>query len=162
MLRVGVDLDGVVFDFNSRMLQEFAKLGIQFSSAQEMDEKVPKDKVFTLLHRKIRARTGFFRNLNLIPGSLEYVNLLRREYDVYFVSTPEYNNPTCCEDKLHDIVQNFGSDMLHKTIFTTDKTLVRVDFIIDDKKVITGALQPCFKHIHFTSWNENVLQAISR
>jgi 5'(3')-deoxyribonucleotidase len=162
MLRVGIDLDGVVFDFNSRMLREYSKLDIHFSSVQEMEEKVPKDNSLVLLHRKIRAQRGFFRNLDLLPGALEYVTYLKQNYDLYFVSTPELSNPSCCEDKLDNIASVFGQDMLCKTILTSDKTLVRVDVLIDDKKVISGRLQPTFTHIHFTNWNEQVLETVAR
>ncbi|QIN54222.1 putative 5'(3')-deoxyribonucleotidase [Cedratvirus kamchatka] len=162
MLRVGIDLDGVVFDFNGRMLVEFAKREIYFSSVEEMQRQIPKDNNLILLHRKIRAEKGFFRNLDLLPGALEYISLLRQKYDVYFVSTPELTNPTCCEDKLHGIASTFGSELLCKTIFTNDKTLVRMDVLIDDKEVITGCVEPCFVHIYFTSWNGDVLEAVSR
>lgn len=161
MLRVGIDLDGVVFDFDGRMLAEFAKRGIYFSSVQEMQTQIPKDHNLVLLHRKIRAERGFFRDLDLLPGALEHVLLLKERYDIYFVSTPEVNNPTCCEDKLHSIASIFGPELLCKTIFAHDKTLVRVDVLIDDKEVITGCLPPSFKHIHFTSWSEDVLKAVS-
>ncbi|SPN78967.1 5'-3'-deoxyribonucleotidase [Cedratvirus Zaza IHUMI] len=170
MLRVGIDLDGVVFDFDGRMLQEFSKRGICFSSTQEMQETIPKHNNLILLHRTIRAERGFFRNLDLLPGALEHVIQLKQNYDIYFVSTPELTNPSCCDDKLHNIVSAFtpvlGEDgvksLLQKTILTHDKTLVRVDVLIDDKPLITGCLKPSFIHIHFTSWSEQVLKAVAQ
>lgn len=162
MLRVGIDLDGVIFDFDGRMLQEFAKRGIYFSSTQEMQKEIPKDHNLILLHRKIRAEKGFFRDLDLLPGALEHVLQLKKNHDIYFISTPEVTNPTCCQDKLHGIASIFGEDMLCKTIFTHDKTLIRVDVLIDDKEVITGCLKPSFVHIHFTSWNKDVLDTIAK
>lgn len=160
MLRIGVDLDGVMFDFDGRMLEEFAKLGINFSSAEEMNAKVRSSHEFTLLHRKIRAREGFFRRLQLLPRAKDYLEKLREKHDVYLVSMPEVSNLSCYKDKLENIAFYLGEDMVAKTILTTDKTLVSLHILIDDRKVIKGCMKPTFHHIHFQSWTDKIMDEV--
>jgi 5'-nucleotidase len=84
-------------------------------------------------------------------------NMLRAGHDVRIVSSPWPSNPKCASAKIDWMVHYFGRDWARRTILTMDKTLVRGDYLIDDKPEVTGAMVPTWKHVHFTQpYNQDI------
>lgn len=76
--------------------------------------------------------------------------ILRAGHDVRIVSSPWASNPRCASDKFDWMVHYFGRQWAARTILTMDKTLVRGDFLIDDKPEIKGDMTPEWEHVYFT------------
>lgn len=76
--------------------------------------------------------------------------MVRAGHDVRIVTSPWPSNPRCASAKIDWVMQHFGPRWARRVILTMDKTLVRGDFLIDDKPQVTGSMVPTWKHIHFT------------
>jgi 5'-nucleotidase len=132
-----VDMDGVLADYDlhkKRWCEEY-----------DLD---PKE-----CHRALH----FYRNIPLIEGSKEAMNLLCSRYDVYILSTPSWTNHSSYTDKRLWIEDNFGDMLQKRLILCHNKGLLKGDYLIDDR---TGNGVQYFSgtHIHFGSegfpdWN---------
>lgn len=94
---------------------------------------------------------GLFRALKPFEGAMEAL----RELDaagvhVAICSSPDLENPTCADDKLWWVGHYGGSKLARKTILTKDKTTARGALLVDDKPVVTGQMQPVWRHVVFT------------
>lgn len=103
-----------------------------------------KSNIFEILTEK-----GLYFSLEPIPGSFEALNEMKEVSSVYICTSPLTSNPYCLQEK-NDWVKKFmGTEWLQKLIITKDKTLVRGNYLIDDKPEITGLLAPTWEHIIF-------------
>jgi len=77
-----IDLDGVIADFITAMHSHPLR---KISPYDEHPDTIP----------------GIFRNLNPIIGAIEAVKILldSNQYEVYFLSTAPWNNPSAWTDK---------------------------------------------------------------
>lgn len=92
----------------------------------------------------------FYRNLPAVPGSVETIRgLLDRGDEVFVVTTPSLDNPTCADDKLASLTERHGADVAARTILTFDKTVVRGNVLVDDKPKVTGLMTPEWTHMPF-------------
>lgn len=145
-IRLGLDMDGVLFDFDSKIMDKFAEMGIQFTDVKEMSSAVEFDKSIKQRHREIYHVPGFFANLPPIKGAVNAYKYLKsltdinnnKIFEIFIVSTPSFRNQTCCIDKINDLNKYFGPELLEKVFFCRDKTLVNLDILIDDKPEIRG------------------------
>ena len=78
------------------------------------------------------SRTGFFMDLEPIPGALEALSELRMLYDVYILTKPSFYNIHCYTEKAMWIQKHMGFDMLSRLILSPDKSLLKGDFLVDD------------------------------
>lgn len=135
-----IDLDGVVADFVTAM------------------------KTHPLIHQPPHDKNpdtipGLFRHLKPIDAAIESVKKLLKspKYDVYFLSTAPWNNPSAWTDKRLWIEQQFGNEINRRLILTHRKDLVIGDILIDDRPN-NGAKNFQGEWIHFGSkdfpdWN---------
>ena len=124
-----IDMDGVLCDFDSKAA---------------MPPKHVKDKYGDNLHRV----PGFYRDLKPMPGAIDAFNKLCEHYDVYIASTPSWINPSCWIDKRLWVQQYLGQNAYKKLILTSNKGLLKGDYLIDDN-TWNGAGDFEGKHIHF-------------
>lgn len=94
---------------------------------------------------------GFFRNLKPIPGAIEALQVLREYGDIHFVSAPlsGERRTRCIIEKcewLEEYVWNNASELLFPT---RDKTIVKGDYLFDDRPDIKGRYEPTWKHLLF-------------
>ncbi len=111
-----IDLDGVIADFITAM--NFHPLR-KISPYDEHPDTIP----------------GIFRNLNPIIGAIEAVKILldSNQYEVYFLSTAPWNNPSAWTDKRLWLEDQFGDSVNRRLILTHRKDLLKGDILIDDR-----------------------------
>ena len=126
---VYVDMDGVMCDF--------------FGAAKKALTENPKQ-------RYPQSKWGFFLKLEEIPGAIEGFKKLQKKYDVWILTRPSFMNVNCYTEKAQWVWDHLGYDVLEKTIFSGDKSLLIGDYLIDDQN---NANQDKFKGewIHFNS-----------
>jgi len=111
-----IDLDGVVADFVSAMNTHPKK---EISPYDEHPDTIP----------------HIFRDLKPIKGAIKAVNILldATNYNVYFLSTAPWDNPSAWTDKRLWIEEQFGEKINRRLILTHRKDLVKGDILIDDR-----------------------------
>lgn len=94
--------------------------------------------------------TGFYRDLELMPGAYDSIKWLKTKFDVYFLSTAEWDNPSSFTDKRLWLEEKFGDMAYKKLILSNNKSLSRGDYLIDDRTA-NGAGEFTGEFIHFGS-----------
>jgi len=102
------------------------------------------------LHDLVNTK-GFFASLDPIPGSLEALEELERipHLVIRLCTAPLFGNPTCMDDKGAWVGWWLGREWQERIVMTKDKTLVRGDWLIDDKPKIEGQLERQWEHLVF-------------
>jgi 5'-nucleotidase len=128
-----IDLDGVIADFISAM------------NAHPLRNESPYNKDPDTI-------PGLFRNLKPIESAISSVEKLlqSQKYEVYFLSTAPWDNPSAWIDKRLWLEEQFGEKINRKLIITHRKDLVKGDILIDDRPN-NGAKNFEGKWIHFGS-----------
>ena len=78
---------------------------------------------------------GMFLSFPPIEGAIDAVQLLLGDprFDVYFVSTAPWSNPSAWTDKRLWLEQHFGEGVKKRLVLTHRKDLVVGDVLIDDR-----------------------------
>ena len=76
---------------------------------------------------------GFFRNLKVMPGAKEAVEILLADHnlDVYIGSKPTSKSTVCATEKMDWVAEHFPG-LLKKMVLVCDKKLLRGDYLVDD------------------------------
>lgn len=152
------DMDGVLANWDHswdeavNALPEGLRRGILLShERQEFNLFAGLDTDARAVVTEIVERPGFYADLPIIEGAKQALRqMLKLGYDVRIVTSPWVSNPTCASDKMSWVVRNLGKEWGQRMIITTDKTLVRGDWLIDDKPDVKGLMTPTWEHIYFT------------
>lgn len=102
--------------------------------------------------RSITREPGFFHSLPPIDGSIEGIMALRdRGPTVHICTAPLAGTPTCLQEKYDWVLDLLGKDFAKSMIIARDKTLIRGDFLIDDRIKLQGFYEDCpsWEHIIF-------------
>lgn len=133
---VYVDMDGVLADYaklKDELDLEYASSG---SSLEERPEK---------WHRVI---DNFYLDLDPLEGAIEAFHALCEAHEVYILSTPSWYNPHSWTDKRLWVENHLGSVAKKRLILSHNKSLLRGDYLIDDRTA-NGAAEFPGEHIHF-------------
>lgn len=122
-----IDMDGVVADFDAH---------VHFLGERDPNKA------------ECRAPEGFFLNLPLVEGALEALPILSEKYDMYFLSTPQWSNPNSWKEKREWVEKHYGELMHKRLILTHNKSLLKGDYLIDDR-IANGVDGFEGEHIHF-------------
>lgn len=127
--RILVDMDGVLVNIYARFFELHEKLtGVKLCEtdvAGLLEAEAFGDQ------RKWVSTPGFFRDLPVMPGSVESLRRLNEHYLVVIVSlATEF--PNSLTDKQFWIHENFPFITWQQIVFCGDKTLIKADIMIDD------------------------------
>ncbi|KAK3529211.1 hypothetical protein QTP70_021441 [Hemibagrus guttatus] len=147
-LRVLLDMDGVIADFEGGFLKKYRqrypnepyisleeRRGFWVSTQYGELREDLRDKAISIWESK-----NFFMDLDPLPGSVEAVMEMARmkNTDVFICTSPIKHYAHCPYEKYAWIERHLGPDFLEKVILTRDKTVVSGDILIDDKPDILG------------------------
>jgi 5'(3')-deoxyribonucleotidase len=133
-MRIAIDMDEVIADPIRKFIQLYNRdfgvpLDLILEPGKEIYQHVPADvnrKWFEYINEK-----GFFRDLDVIPGSIEAIKKLQQNHDVYIATAAmEFRNSL--EDKFDWLQDHFPFIPWTNIIFCGNKVL-DVDVLIDDR-----------------------------
>lgn len=153
-MRVLIDMDGVIADFDKEFLQRWRKrypekpyISLNERNTFYVKDQYPDD--LKPLVVEILLEPGFFREMIPVPGAIDaLIEMQKMDLEVFICSSPlsSYKNSTL--EKYEWVEINLGYEWVKRVILTKDKTIVTADILIDDKPAITGvANPPSWEHI---------------
>ena len=128
-----IDMDGVLADAEARMKEWSDKLGL---TTKELFDK------------KLYHMPGFYLDLPLINGAKESFEKLSKKYEVYILTAPSWENPSCYTDKRLWVEKYLGEPAYKRLIISNDKSLFSGRALIDDRTKY-GVTKFKGEHIHF-------------
>ncbi|KAM9304917.1 5'(3')-deoxyribonucleotidase, mitochondrial [Gastrophryne carolinensis] len=171
-LRVLVDMDGVLADFEGGFLKKYRsrypqepyitledRRGFWVSEQYEKLKPGLSEKAISIWESK-----NFFLELDPIDGAVEALKEMSRlpNTDVFICTSPIKQYQYCPYEKYAWVEKHFGHEFLEQIILTRDKTVVAADLLIDDRPDITGAeAMPSWEHILFTACHNRHLASAS-
>ncbi len=158
------DMDGVIVDWTGQFnfdLKVWAP-ELEFGELREFSTPTDLPQAHQDAINFVKNRPGFYADMEPIEGGVDMLNELQyRGHEVWICSSPEVNNPTCESDKKDWLARYMGEFWAKRLILTRDKTLVRGDFLIDDRPTVTGIMEPTWKHLLFhASYNDHVTDRV--
>lgn len=155
-MRFLIDMDGVIADWGhayGESLEGFGDAAADIprhADQRTFDLNADRTEREKEIIAQVMVEPGFYQRLRPIPGAKEALKAaVKAGHDVRIVTSPWVSNPTCASDKLNWIVKHYGSQWGARVIITSDKTLVRGDFLVDDKPEVTGSMEPEWTHVYF-------------
>ncbi|XP_061866879.1 5'(3')-deoxyribonucleotidase, cytosolic type isoform X2 [Colius striatus] len=147
-LRVLLDMDGVLADFEGAVLRDFARRfpaepRVELAARRGFSDKVA----------SVYESPGFFLGLDPIPGALEAVQEMihMKDTEVFICTSPLRKYEHCVLEKYQWVEKHLGPEFVERMILTRDKTVVSADLLFDDKDTITGVEpSPRWEHVLFT------------
>jgi 5'(3')-deoxyribonucleotidase len=130
---VFIDMDGVLADAEAKMKIWSSKLGL---STEELFKK------------KLYHMPGFYLDLPLIEGAKSAFELLSKHFEVYILTAPSWENPSCYTDKRLWVEKYLGDAAYKRLIISNDKSLFHGRALIDDRTKY-GVTKFQGEHIHF-------------
>jgi len=133
-MRIAIDMDEVIADPISKFIKMYNRdfgvpLDLILEPGKEVHQHVPAD-VNRRWYEYINEK-GFFRDLPVIPGSIEAIQKLQENHDVYIATAAmEFRNSL--EDKFDWLQDHFPFIPWTNIIFCGNKVL-DVDVLIDDR-----------------------------
>lgn len=101
---------------------------------------------------------GFYRNLPPTAGCIQALNdMIELGIDVRICTAPLSRYENCVLEKYEWVEKHLGREFTRRMILTKDKTIVRGNYLIDDKPSIEGSHTPEWEHILFDcSYNTEI------
>uniref|UniRef100_A0A9L0KIV8 5',3'-nucleotidase, mitochondrial n=1 Tax=Equus asinus TaxID=9793 RepID=A0A9L0KIV8_EQUAS len=147
-LRVLVDMDGVLADFEGGFLRKYrARFPDQPFIALEDRRGFWVSEQYGRLQPGLSEKAisiweseNFFFDLEPLPGAVEAVKQMANleNTDVFICTSPIRMYKYCPYEKYAWVEKHFGPDFLEQIVLTRDKTVVSADLLIDDRPDITG------------------------
>jgi 5'-nucleotidase len=121
MKRVFVDMDGVLADFDGKILMlaphATSKGAENWSHIVDLFEPAP----------------GFYRDLKPIAGAVDGFRRLSEKYETYILSTASWSNPSSWTDKRLWVEEHLGESAYKRLILSHNKSLFSGRALIDDR-----------------------------
>ncbi|MBN2303039.1 MAG: 5'-3'-deoxyribonucleotidase [Anaerolineae bacterium] len=152
-MRILVDMDGVIADFEGGFLQRWrdqhpdkSYIPIADRRGFYIQAQYPEDYAPDV--RAIFQAPGFFRDLPPIPGGLDALRELDAlDHEVFICSSPLAHYHNCVLEKYLWVDDQLGPAWIERVVLTRDKTLIHADILIDDRLQIVGREAPTWEHI---------------
>lgn len=102
---------------------------------------------------------GFALSLKPTLGAIQAVTeMVQLGLKVYICTSPLSDSATNASDKINWIKIHFNSELARRVIITKDKTLVKGDYLIDDRPQVKGIATPTWQHLLFAAPTNNHIQ----
>uniref|UniRef100_A0A8C0JCJ2 5',3'-nucleotidase, mitochondrial n=1 Tax=Chelonoidis abingdonii TaxID=106734 RepID=A0A8C0JCJ2_CHEAB len=167
-LRVLVDMDGVLADFEGGFLKKFRArfpekpyIALEDRRGFWVSEQYGQLRSELSKAISIWESKNFFIELDPIPGAVEAVKQMAKleNTDVFICTSPIKKYRYCAYEKYAWVEKHFGQEFLEQIVLTRDKTVISGDLLIDDRPDITGAEpNPSWEHVLFTACHNKHLQ----
>lgn len=151
-MRLLVDMDGVIADFEKGFFDAWTakypnkmRIPLEQRITFHVEEQYPAE--LKPLARAVYEQKGFFASLAPISGGLDALNELAIHNEVFICTSPISTYQHCVPEKYEWVEKHLGKDWVKKIIVTKDKTVVRGNFLIDDRPKIDGLDNPSWEHI---------------
>lgn len=153
-MRILVDMDGVLSDFDGSFLNCWRELHpdkffipIEERTTFYVREQYP-DELKPLVSEVVGS-PGFFRDMTPVEGGKKALTEMdEMGFEVFICTSPLSRYRNCVLEKFEWVENHLGSKWVNRIILTKDKTLVKADYIIDDKPEIIGVEEsPSWEHI---------------
>ena len=134
MQRIGIDQDGVVANLHEEWLRRYnydfndnlQPHQITEWNWHKLTRESCQEKIYTYLDDP-----EIFANLSVIKGSQEVIYELSKRYEIFFVTAPF--NPNNVIPKANWLNKHFPFIPSKNHVFTRNKSIINVDWLIDDK-----------------------------
>ena len=82
-----------------------------------------------------QSQYGFYRDLSAIKGAVSAtIKLLNSDlYSPYILTAPSVYNPLCYTEKRVWVEKHLGMEYVNRLIISPNKSLLKGDYLIDDK-----------------------------
>jgi len=150
-----IDMDGVLADFERGFLEAYTakypqreSISLENRTTFYIREQYPKQYAKDV--EAIYLAPGFIRNLPPIPGTIKALQEMQElKLNAFICTSSLYPHDHCVGEKYDWVLHHLGNYWVKRIIVTKDKTLVRGDYLIDDKPKHTGLLTPTWEHIYY-------------
>ncbi len=153
-MRILIDMDDVLADFDGEFLRRWRerhpeKMYVPLEERKTFYVKESYPEVLRPLITEIYTEPSFFRALPPVAGAIESVKEMEQMgLEVFICTSPLSMYKNCVLEKYEWVDAHLGSEWVKRIVLTKDKTLVKGDYLIDDKPVITGAESvPMWEHV---------------
>lgn len=97
---------------------------------------------------EIQYSKNFYADLPIVAGCFEAISeMLALGYNVRICSAPSSKYENCVGEKYFWVEKHFGREFTRRIILTKDKTLIKGNFLIDDRPLIEDIDTAEWEHI---------------
>jgi 5'-nucleotidase len=147
-MRILIDMDGVISDYDGEFLQRWRSrhadkfyVPVEERTTFYVIDEYPEE--LKPLAAEILLESGFFRDMVPVPGAKEALEAMQAMgFEIFICSSPLSTYKNCVLEKYEWVERQLGASWVRQLILTKDKTVIKGDFLIDDKPLITGSQDP--------------------
>lgn len=125
-------MDGVIADVEAQLIKYYEQVyGVK--TTKEAIKGLSGADAFPLdaATRTMIYTPGFFRDLEVIPGAVEALTILKDKYELYIVSAAT-EFPLSLFEKMEWLKEHFPFITWHNIVLCGDKSIIDTDYMIDD------------------------------